>query len=479
MHQNILESSSVAPQCMQCHRPWTHQYIRETFGSTFVKKLADIQKNVLFTEQLTLIPYTQEYVNLVQRHESIKEREKEICEEIVQIQLERDNIFNKLYKESVKKYKKCLYIHTTYKQLKETKENKHEALTEDQEKFYNLMKKYKAKETEKYHKSSERLYVFRHMARISDPERFPIRNNVASSSSKSSQSAENVKIYLKPCGKNDCKGYVNKKDNTCELCKTVYCSKCMEEKHENHECKEEDIQTVKLLRKDTKNCPSCATLIHRISGCPDMFCVKCKTAFNWNTLQINKRGNSNPHYYQWLRHSNQTNTDQQYGCGRALYTYDVYRCQTYRNLSSHQQDTISRALQRLHHYDTGFNSNVVFKDYHKTRHNDFHVITLQYRADYIRNKITEDKFKQLLLRSNKAKEYNNNITEILSSIREFRQGLIQNIVHSNEFNYDLYLQEITSFVNYINECYIHLEAVYYNNKSTKRLLENVCYLQDP
>ena len=94
--KTYFESSSVAPQCMQCHRPWTHQYIRETFGSTFVKKLADIQKNVLFTEQLTLIPYTQEYVNLVQRHESIKEREKEICEEIVQIQLERDNIFNKL-----------------------------------------------------------------------------------------------------------------------------------------------------------------------------------------------------------------------------------------------------------------------------------------------------------------------------------------------------------------------------------------------
>ena len=99
----------------------------------------------------------------------------------------------------------------------------------------------------------------------------------------------------------------------------------------------------------------------------------------------------------------------------------------------------------------------------------------------MRNKSSEKNFKQLLLRSSKAKEYNNNITEILSSIREFRQCLLRNIVYfnpardpdHNTFDFDSFVEEATNFVKYINECVAHLELVFYNKKKSEDFIQIV------
>lgn len=482
--KKYLENSSVSPQCMSCHTPWSHQHIRENFGPSFVKKLSELHKNVLYTEQLTLIPYTQGYVNLQEKHESLKKKDKEFGDELVAKMKERNDLFNTMYTDNTsKKRRRCKNINNIINNLMRNKDLQDRGmlpvpLTEDEEKLLDLTEEYKNLEIEKYSNNVEKSSVIRRMLRISQPERFSRNSNNITFIESSSSS---VKSYIKPCGKDNCKGYVNKGDNKCELCKTIYCSKCMEEKCDNHECKEEDIQTVKFLRKDTKNCPSCATMIYRISGCPDMFCVNCNTAFNWNTLEINKRGNSNPHYYEWLRRSggggNSRSRDQNADCGRELYTYDMMRSSTYRNLTRNQQEIINTILIRFHHFENRYNVNSYFKDFQKTRSHDFHIITLSSRADYMRHKITEKTFKQLLLRSHKAKEYNNNINEILSSIREFRQCLLRNIVYfdseNNTFNFDSFVLEATNFVKYINECVVHLDLVFYNKKKSKDFMQIV------
>ena len=60
-------------------------------------------------------------------------------------------------------------------------------------------------------------------------------------------------------------------------------------------------KTVALITREAKACPNCSARITRISGCDDMFCTDCKTAFNWRTLTIQPQGNSNPHYWDWKR----------------------------------------------------------------------------------------------------------------------------------------------------------------------------------
>ena len=65
-------------------------------------------------------------------------------------------------------------------------------------------------------------------------------------------------------------------------------------------CNEEDLANKKLLQIDTKQCPKCLARISKVSGCAQMFCTQCHTAFDWNTLRIEMGVLHNPHYYDWL-----------------------------------------------------------------------------------------------------------------------------------------------------------------------------------
>jgi hypothetical protein len=423
---------------MECHRPWSHQYIRENFGPSFVKKISDVHKSVLFTEQLTLLPYTQEYVNLRERYELLKKEEGVLADIVNTVMID----FSKKKKD-----------------FEKNKTNKDDLIE--------IKEEYKKACNEKSKKKREKYNIIR---RMNVSYFYPVRNSHRTEMVSSSSSVNKKPLYIKPCGKDDCKGYVNKTDSTCELCNTTYCSKCMEENNDNHKCKEEDVLTISMLNKDTKSCPVCATFIHRISGCSDMFCVSCKTAFNWNTLEINKRGNSNPHFYQWLREhrgsvvSPLMNNNH---CNRIVGIYEVFRTNNFRRMEDEQQDKVTNILQALHHYEYRPNSCAVLKDYKKTRYDDFHLVTLQHRVDYMRNKLSEVKFKQALLRSNKAREYNNNITEIISSIRDFRQNILQMFAYSDTYSYFTFIQESMNFINYINECVRHIDHVYYNKNKDK------------
>ena len=50
-----------------------------------------------------------------------------------------------------------------------------------------------------------------------------------------------------------------------------------------HECKKEDVETAKMIMKETKGCPKCGRYL-QIDGCDQM----CKTPFSWRTGKIVK-----------------------------------------------------------------------------------------------------------------------------------------------------------------------------------------------
>jgi hypothetical protein len=108
-----------------------------------------------------------------------------------------------------------------------------------------------------------------------------------------------VKLVRK-CPSTGCKGFLNTKWH-CELCTKNICKDCNEEEVPGHECNPETVETVKLIRSDTKGCPTCGTLIYRSAGCPQMWCVECHTTFDWNTGEIETGVIHNPHYYEFQR----------------------------------------------------------------------------------------------------------------------------------------------------------------------------------
>ena len=152
---------------------------------------------------------------------------------------------------------------------------------------------------------------------------------------------EQQEISVTKCPLEECPGFM--KRGLCGLCNRRICLKCFKEKpaHENedevieevvfhdmdedeeikqeetkapapttttplspqgtHVCNPEDVANVTYLRKHTKACPCCGFRTSKISGCPQMFCMQCHKAWNWNTGREEKGIIHNPHFFEWQR----------------------------------------------------------------------------------------------------------------------------------------------------------------------------------
>lgn len=111
------------------------------------------------------------------------------------------------------------------------------------------------------------------------------------------------KKFIMPCRVDGCRGFLSSQYK-CELCEQFTCNKCYDiigntEDKKNHICKEENILSTELIKKESKPCPSCGIRIQKIDGCTQMFCTECRTVFDYNTLKIQYGGLiHNPHYYE-------------------------------------------------------------------------------------------------------------------------------------------------------------------------------------
>lgn len=285
----------------------------------------------------------------------------------------------------------------------------------------------------------------------------------------SSKASSSKNVYIQQCNKNDCKGFIDM-SGVCGLCKTIYCKKCMIEKADGHVCNENDVLSVEMIKKDSKSCPTCTTLIYRISGCPDMFCTSCHTSFNWNTLRIDKNGNSNPLYYRWLREGAglPTTSNTTMDCdGRTFDFHSVSRSHCYRKLSGLAKQYMSDCLQSLHHITRG---HVHLLQGHVYPNTNYETLTLKFRTAFMRNKSTEKNFKTQLLKLQKQQEYNSNIRHICNLVEDFRNDSIRRIVLSSDtqrFNFHEYIQSYITFSEYINNCVLHITKLFYNKDNAE------------
>ena len=110
--------------------------------------------------------------------------------------------------------------------------------------------------------------------------------------------------FTRKCPFGMCKGFLSSQWK-CDICHNWTCPECNEvkglERHGPHTCNPDDVETIKLLKKETKPCPSCGISIFKISGCSQMWCTECHTAFDWNTNRIIEGRIHNPHFFEARR----------------------------------------------------------------------------------------------------------------------------------------------------------------------------------
>ncbi len=114
--------------------------------------------------------------------------------------------------------------------------------------------------------------------------------------------------FVKPCPAPDCRGFLSTAWK-CGLCNLYSCPDCHELKGESrdaeHTCDADKVATVRLLERDSRNCPKCGVTITKLEGCDQMWCTACNTGFSWRTGKIADGPVHNPHYFQWLQRQGQ------------------------------------------------------------------------------------------------------------------------------------------------------------------------------
>ena len=113
---------------------------------------------------------------------------------------------------------------------------------------------------------------------------------------------EEKKVVVIQCPGSSCAGFLV--GWKCNICETHVCYRCraVRKESEEHTCKQEDLDTVHLIRGETKPCPNCNAAISKDGGCDVMWCTSCKTGFYWRSLQIIRNHNMihNPHFFNEL-----------------------------------------------------------------------------------------------------------------------------------------------------------------------------------
>lgn len=109
---------------------------------------------------------------------------------------------------------------------------------------------------------------------------------------------------LRSCVGEDCRGFLDTA-GSCGLCEQLTCLACnvliVNKSKESHQCQPQDVENWKLIRNTTTACPTCTVRIHRVSGCLQMWCTQCRTAFNYKTGEVERGPIHNPVYFDWAR----------------------------------------------------------------------------------------------------------------------------------------------------------------------------------
>jgi len=229
---------------------------------------------------------------------------------------------------------------------------------------------------------------------------------------------EEKRVFVMPCPASSCRGFLSTAYK-CGVCDVYTCPDCREikgvSKDTPHTCDPKTVETVAALKKECRNCPECGTNIFRISGCSQMFCTQCHTGFDWNTgKKVTSGPIHNPHYFDYIKQLNGGVMPRGPGdipCGNNLpspWELDrVLRLLASDKTTTNQRNIIYQALNTFNHmvgWEIPNNTNHV-EDTDNT----------EYNLRYLRNEITEDKWKQILQQREKRRMRRDEIRQRLEA----------------------------------------------------------------
>jgi len=407
---------------VDCGKEWTRKYIRDTFPQSFIKTW---RENVLLEREKALLPATQIYAER-------RLRLRAINEEISQI--------------------KSAYNTLREKQLVRTMTvDPHMPLSA----FFEQIE-------------SDGRELLRREMDLRDTKKALLGNPPLAAAGGAAAGGAAVSRFMRRCSVDDCLGYIST-DWKCGLCSTWACSECHEvigkDKYVQHTCDPNNVETARMLKKDTKPCPKCSTSIFKIDGCDQIWCTQCHTAFSWKTGRLETKIH-NPHYYEWLRNTQgsvpREPLDIPVACGEGLEVGDdMIRQFTLIIQDQHKnRDILNSVLEII--------QNIIHIQEFEIRPDNYELRNRIIRIDYLLKEIDENRFKARLQQSDKKTSKKRDIQTVYEMVvavtsdilRRFLRQLMYTRTNPGDTTDTSILDEVTALSKYANECLLESEYVY-------------------
>ena len=516
--------SKIIPQCMNCNRMWDWDFLYKNFSKSWITtEYSNHEKKNLLDKEKSMLPLAvaeiekrkiQKRISELIVSFNINDRRGESVNYWINDIQKNIQINQRMLEEKELEY----YSYINDKKTTKIYEKKKSRLWNDITKIKGIINDQKL--------SLEKEYICKEeYSMIRDRCKKELEELGYNTSTNIIKEVKKI-TYHRPCPGVDCKGFLNNHWN-CGICNIKVCKDCHEiitenqylllkqkEKEEKsnsvtkddeiHVCNPDTVETVKLLKKDTKNCPGCKALIYKIDGCDQMFCVECKTSFSWKTGEIEKGRLHNPHYYEWLRKTSKdgqirreegdTRTNNRIlnpteFCGgenpllecrafndnsftkyitelhRLFVIYDIDVCKWYNHISvlNHLREVIRPRYNRI-------NRNVIDDKF------------MALRIRYVHNTIDEKNWQMFLLKIEKRNRYDLEMNMLFDAILAMMQDTLYK-VYTHEVWYDLKVTSLPTEIKlqlkeYLYSIEVEFEYIInYFNDTLKTIHERYNYKQ--
>jgi hypothetical protein len=229
------------------------------------------------------------------------------------------------------------------------------------------------------------------------------------------EAAKKRSAFVRRCPSNGCRGFLSSAWK-CGVCDLYSCAECHEVKgvarDSAHTCDPGNVETAKLLSKDTKACPKCGEMITKIDGCDQMWCVSCHTAFSWRSGQVASGVVHNPHYYEWQRKQNNGDAPRNPGdvpCGGLIDWMVIRRAIAPKNSYPGWLSVLESAHRRINHVQ---NVDMLALNRDGMNIND----NIDLRIKYLLKEIDDDEVKATLQQREKKNEKERELRRVYETL---------------------------------------------------------------
>jgi hypothetical protein len=241
------------------------------------------------------------------------------------------------------------------------------------------------------------------------------------------------------CPNTGCKGFLDEHFK-CPLCESLVCKNCYvvkeNDKNIEHICNPDLVETFNTIKKEAKPCPSCGEFISKISGCDQMFCVKCGTAFSWKTGLIEKNIIHNPHAHQFFQNNpeareayiNQQNQHNQNNNCRQHIPNILQLQNVFKGISCEDNTYLTdthRFISEFRHYR--------YDNFIRTLNNNLNQEdNLDIRKKYLNNEYNDKMFKSILHKREKHNFFIKQLYPLILFSYEFAETILWSIYDISE-----------------------------------------------